>query len=103
MRKIVFLACLFCGTAAFAQNAAVLTSSPMVSVYSPYEHRQGASRKDMADFQNLRGSNGYRIEHGERPLWEFAIPSHELPLGDVARMYRQEHATMKKAEFHREN
>jgi hypothetical protein len=38
------------------------------------------------------------MAQGERPLWEFATnPAPEVPLGDVARLYRQQHATVKKA------
>jgi hypothetical protein len=39
------------------------------------------------------------MAQGKRPLWEFELPSkpQPIPLGDLARLYRQEHAQAKKA------
>ena len=37
--------------------------------------------------------------HGVRPLWEVAKPAYVAPLGDSARMLRQEHMSAKKAEI----
>jgi hypothetical protein len=101
MKKLLLLAFLFCGSAAFGQT--YLGSPNMVTPYSPNDHRQMAAQKDMADLQNLRGTNTYLIGHGEQPLWEFNPHSIEPPLGDVARMYREKHATAKKAQVRKEN
>ena len=43
------------------------------------------------------GSDTYTYAHGERPLWEFGPVSEPVPLGDVARAYRKEKLTAKKA------
>ena len=45
------------------------------------------------------GSQTYTFGHGERPLWEFGPVSVEPSLGDVARAYRKEKLTAKKAEI----
>jgi hypothetical protein len=37
--------------------------------------------------------------HGVRPLWEVAQPAYVTPLGDSARLLRQEHMSAKKAEI----
>lgn len=41
----------------------------------------------------------YSYAKGERPLWEFGPVSEPVPLGDVARAYRKEKLTGKKAEL----
>jgi len=43
--------------------------------------------------------NAYTYAQGERPLWEFGPVSPPVPLGDVARAYRKEKLTAKKAEI----
>jgi len=45
----------------------------------------------------------YTSAKGERPLWEVAPEWHAIPLGDIARELKQEHATAKKAEIVWEN
>lgn len=37
--------------------------------------------------------------HGVRPLWEVAKPAYVTPLGDSARLLKQEHMSAKKAEI----
>jgi len=48
--------------------------------------------------QNLLGNAGYYYAQGERPLWEFGPVSQPIPLGDIARAFRKEHAAAKKAQ-----
>ncbi len=98
--KLTLLAiCLFCTAAAFGQAVAgagaVLQSQPQV-YYIP-SHPEHASHQAMAEEQSLIAGSNYTYAQGERPLWEVASKKVELPLGDVARMLRQEHATAKKA------
>jgi hypothetical protein len=51
----------------------------------------------MGSWQNLRERSKLQYARGERPVWEFLPEKQEMPLGDVARMFREEHATAKKA------
>lgn len=43
--------------------------------------------------------NTYTYAQGERPLWEFGPVTQPTPLGDVARAYRKEKVTARKAEI----
>jgi hypothetical protein len=99
--KTTLLALLFlCATAAFAQSSAgystVLSSEPrMLEIPT---HNLHASQHPLAQEQNIMFISSNVYAHGERPLWEVgAKPAPEVPLGDVARFYRGEHATAKKA------
>ena len=56
----------------------------------------GEERTLLISGNNLSG-------HGVRPLWELMPVHHEVPLGDTARMLKQQHATAKKAEIVWEN
>jgi hypothetical protein len=49
--------------------------------------------------ENEKQSGNIAMAQGKRPLWEFESPSkpQPIPLGDLARLYRQEHAQTKKA------
>lgn len=51
----------------------------------------------MGQEQNLLQRSTYLYARGERPLWESMPERVAMPLGDVARLLRQEHATAKKA------
>jgi len=55
----------------------------------------------MAQEQSLlQGSGSVYVAEGERPLWEVAPKEPPaVPLGDVARAYRKQHETAKKAQF----
>jgi hypothetical protein len=48
--------------------------------------------------QNLLITSAYTYARGVRPLWEFAPASMEVPLGDMARLLKKEHASAKKSE-----
>lgn len=96
MKTALFVMCVLCASAAFGQvGASTLSSQPVV--YAFESHPQQAMRQSMAQEQNLNGGETYVYAQGERPLWELATPTHEVPLGDSARMLRQEHLTAKKA------
>jgi len=104
MKTVISALCFFCATAAMGQavaGGAVLNSQPIV--YSFPEHTQHATPQPMAQEQNLLGSSTYGYARGERPLWEVAALPPAVPLGDVARMVRKEHATVKKASVVWEN
>ena len=98
MKATLFAFCFLCTTAALGQSVGTPT---MNSTYQTTTHQQQASGHAMAQEQSLLGGTGaVYIEHGERPLWEVAPPDPPvIPLGDVARAYRKQHETAKKAQF----
>jgi len=96
MKIAIVTICFLCATAAFAQvgqSALSNTPQPMVMI----DHPQRASVHAMADETSLLGCSAYSYAQGEQPLWEFGSDKHEVPLGDVARAYRQGHVLEKKA------
>jgi hypothetical protein len=90
------LFCCLCASAAMGQTPGALSSQaqPM----RMYEHPEHASQHDLAAPQNILQDGAYSYAQGERPLWEFGSMTVEVPLGDVARAYRKEHALAKKAD-----
>jgi hypothetical protein len=96
MKTAFFVICVLCASAAFGQVAAVNVSA-QPQIYSFDSHPEHASRQPMAEVRSINGGETYVYAQGERPLWELATPSHEVPLGDSARLLRQEHATAQKA------
>jgi len=99
MKTTLLVFCILCTAAAFGQNAAVVSSQPQVLELSG--HPEHATLHAMAEEQSLVGGspNTYTYAQGERPLWEFGPVSAPVPLGDVARAYRKEKLTLKKAEI----
>lgn len=100
--KITFFALLILGTSlctasAFGQSA--LSNQPQI--IEPPTHPLHADIHALAAEQSLVGGgpSTYTYAQGERPLWEFGSPYPEpAPLGDVARAYRHEKLSAKKAE-----
>lgn len=80
-----------CSAAAFGQISA--TPNPLRMA----ESSQHADYRGMSNEQSLIGGSVTSAQ-GERPLWEFGPVSQPVPLGDVARAYRKEKETAKKAE-----
>ena len=99
MKTTLFVLFIFCSAAAFGQLAPVLPNQPAPVVLA--EHPQHASPHDMAPEQPLVGgmTNTYTYAQGEQPLWEFGPAPETAPLGDIARAYRKEKLTAKKAVF----
>jgi len=95
MKTTILLLCLLCATAAFGQYA--VGYAPMQSTFHIPDHPTRAFAQPMLLEQNLLGINSFTSAQGEMPLWEAPFQSHEVPLGDVARALRKEHATAKKA------
>src|SRR5438270_10928934 len=87
MKLTLLILIMLCAAAAFGQ-ASALSNQPVV-VEIP-DHPQHAAYAPMACEHPLVGgsSDTYTYEHGERPLWEFGPVSQPVPLGDVARAYR---------------
>jgi hypothetical protein len=99
IKLALFVFCIaLCSTAAFGQaGAAVLSNQPQV--VQPSSHPMHAEMHDMAPEHALVGGGTYTYAQGERPLWEFGSPYPEpAPLGDVARAFRKEKMSAKKAE-----
>jgi hypothetical protein len=90
---------LLCSAAAFAQVAGSVSSTVVLPPMP--EHVEHAEAHPMAVEHSLvgGGSDTYTSYHGERPLWEFGPVAQHTPLGDVARAYRKERMTGKKAEI----
>jgi hypothetical protein len=97
MKTAVFVFCLFCASASFGQFGGEATQLQMS------DHVRHAEQHDMAHPQNILEHSEFAYEKGERPLWEFGPISQSVPLGDVARAYRKEHALVKKADILWEN
>lgn len=98
--KTTLLALLFlCTTAAFGQTASVISNEPQPIQLS--SHQQHASQQSMQSEQSLLATTGNynnANSRGERPLWEVgAKPPAEVPLGDVARAFRNQHVAARKA------
>jgi len=72
-----------------------LTGQPQMLVMP--EHPLHATQTPLAEEQDLRERSTYVYAQGERPAWEFMPAPHFVPIADVARMLRDQHATAKKA------
>ena len=61
---------------------------PVNNTYVMQEHPQHADRHDLASEQSLVGGGSITVASGEQPLWQFGSDKVEVPLGTVARQYR---------------
>jgi len=98
MKITLFALVVLCATGAFGQS--VLSSQPQI--IEPPSHPQHADAHALATETSLVGGGTYTYAKGERPLWEFGSPQPQptlTPLGDVARSYRKEKQSAKKAEI----
>jgi hypothetical protein len=72
-----------------APFAAAQTSATLTSTYQPADHSQAASHQSLQS-EHALVSDSVVVEQGEMPLADVKLPAtHEEPLGDVARRYRQ--------------
>jgi hypothetical protein len=74
-----------------------VSAQPMI--YEFQSHAAHASQQGMGDQQDIMERSANVQAHGVRPLWEVATPAYVVPLGDSARLLRQEHTSAKKAEI----
>jgi len=88
MKTLLCAAIVLAATAAFGQTASVIPSQ-VSPIYVP-DHPQHASQHGMAKEESVLENNCNVSAHGERPLWEFASPRVERPLGDIARELRRQ-------------
>jgi len=96
MKTTLLVLFVLCSVAAFGQNGSV--SNQPIILELP-DHPQHASVHDMAQEQPIVGGTMYSYAQGEQPLWEFGPVSQQVPLGDVARAYRKQKLTARKAEI----
>ena len=104
MKALLTAALLLTASAAFGQagsGASVLSNQ--VTILTLPSHPQHAAYLAMGQEQNLRERSAFTFGKGEQPLWQFAPVTNEVPLGDIARALREEHAKAKKADFIRVN
>ena len=100
MKTTLLVLFILCAATAFGQLTGSISSQPQV-VQVP-DHPQHAEPHAMASERFIVGGgyNTYTVAQGERPLWEFGpVSAPPTPLGDVARAYRKEKSTAKKAEI----
>ena len=96
--SIMLVVTVLVATAAFGQTASVLPN--YVQPIQIPDHPQHASQHDLAPPQDIFEHSDYTYAKGERPLADFGMhPSEPEPLGDIARTFRIEHASAKKAAF----
>lgn len=95
----ILVALFLLNAAAYGQGVAgygaVLSSEPQVPQMQSHQLR--ATQQLLNGEQNILFTAQNPWAKGERPLWEVSKPKPEIPLGDIARMFRQQHATVKKA------
>jgi len=99
MKTTLVVLFVLCAATAFGQAAGVVSGD--IQALQLSGHPQRASIHEMAPEQPLVGGTAatYSYARGERPLWEFGPVSEPIPLGDVARAYRKEKLTAKKAQI----
>ena len=99
MRITVLLLCVMCASLAWGQYSAgvgVLSNQPQMPVMQ--DHPGHAAQHEMGSELSILGSHSFTVASGEIPLWEVAPKVVHVPLGDTARVLRQEHAAAKKAQ-----
>ena len=96
MKTTLFALLILCATAALGQAANYLSNEAQPIQMTGHNSR--ASQRPMEQEQTLLITSTNVFGHGERPLWEFASQAPaEVPLGDIARLLRNQHALVKKA------
>jgi len=100
MKTTLFALFFLCAAAAVGQSG-VSSLSNEPQVFQIPSHPLRASQRAMQQEQTLLITSTYAYGRGDRPLWEFpatasTAPS-EIPLGDVARLLRNQRAFARKA------
>ena len=99
--KVTLVILLIGFSASFAHGQSVFTATALNAqpqMIEFYSHPQSAMQQSLAAEHSLLEGTNFVWAQGERPLWEFAPVVNPKPLGDVARMFKEEHAKAKKAE-----
>ena len=96
MKSVLVALCFaFCVSVASAQVGSVLSNE--VQPIQPISHPQHASQQSMSVERDLLISSFPVSARGERPLWEFASAKPEIPLGDIAKMFREQRMELPKS------
>lgn len=103
MKTALLVLCLLFTTAAFGQYggaASYISNEPQI--YQSPSHPAHASVQPLAQEQSVLAGTNYSSARGERPTWDLP-QAHVVPLGDTARLFRKEHARLRKARIILEN
>ena len=93
----LFVVCIFSAVGAVGQTMSSYSLNAQPQLFVIPDHPQHASRTELAQEQDLRERSVITYAQGERPLWEFMPPPRFVPIADLARIFRDEHAKAKKA------
>lgn len=99
MRTCVFLFVVMVSgaVAASAQNIGSSAANSPPQMLTLTDNPQHASQVGLAPEHDLLERGGSQSAHGERPLWEVMPAPKVISLGEIARAYREEHESAKKA------
>lgn len=100
MKNLSLVLLVLVTTAAFGQYASTISSTP--NPYHPPSNPAHASTHALAAEHSVLSGQSYSSAQGEKPMWEFP-QTPAVPLGDVARTLKVEHAKLKKARVRFEN
>ncbi len=100
MKTIFLVLFLFVTGAAFGQWVGSISAQPQP--YHPPENPAHASTHALAQEHSVLSGSNYTSAQGEKPAWELP-QAPAVPLGDIARALREEHAKLKKARIVYEN
>jgi hypothetical protein len=100
MKTTFLVPVLLLSSAAFAQYVGTLSSHPQP--YRPPENPAHATTHALAQEQYVLSGTNYSSAQGEKPAWELP-QAPAVPLGDIARILKEEHSKVKKARFVYEN
>lgn len=92
----LFAVCILASLGAEGQTASSYWMNGQPQMLVMPEHPQHASQTPLAQEQDLREQANYIYAQGERPAWEFMPAPRFVPLADLARTLREEHARAKK-------
>jgi hypothetical protein len=103
MKSLLFALCLFLATTAFGQAIGHSSVGNQAHMRAIPGHPLHAGFESMAPEVSLLVGSGHVSARGANPLWAVGqvpdaapVPA-AMPLGDVARRLREQHATAKKA------
>jgi hypothetical protein len=99
MKTLLGTLFILCATSAFSQSIISSEVQPLRLA----EHPQHASQHAMAQESSLFENSTYSYAKGEVPLAELGSPIYFVPLGDLARAAKKDHASDRKAEKVLEN
>jgi len=101
MKAAVCVFCFFCTTVALGQSigGGSVGGAVLASTVEMASHPERASQQFLAQEHSLLEHSSFYYAQGERPLWEVQPLANRASLGDIARMLKQEHATVKKADI----